>query len=165
MTTPPCSSSKATGCVELTIVDLYLPRSIPRPYSLPRRSQSHSHTWRWSGCPCSSACRPLCPSGSPRRGSGGWGRCPDGNNTHFIIRTGVETGIILWIWVTVQCYKLLKMFMSSICSNAVKTQSQMNTLRWVWDGGDVRSEQRRLYGEGYHLEANHLLCCSGSIAV
>lgn len=64
-------------------VDLYLPRSIPRPYSLPRPSRSRSHTWRWSGCPGSSAGRPQCPSGSPPRGSGGWGRGPDGDNVSF----------------------------------------------------------------------------------
>lgn len=82
-------------------VDLYLPRSIPRPYSLPRRSRSRSHTWHWSGCPGSYAGRPPCPSGSPPRGSGEWGRGPDGDNR-----------LVKWPWhgrrCTTWCWKIEK---------------------------------------------------------
>lgn len=107
-------------------VDLYLPRSIPRPYSLPRRSRSRSHTWRWSGCPGSSAGRPRCPSGSPPRGSGGWGRGPDGESAH--VRWPVT-------WQTAQevlVGKFWRMFMTCFfLQKALRARSQWHTSRWV----------------------------------
>lgn len=39
-----CFSTEVIKCMNSSLVDLYSPRSTLRPYSLPRRSQSRSHT-------------------------------------------------------------------------------------------------------------------------